>query len=342
MIKKSLKSSKTQIGRGLDIGTAFIVCAEKKGQEVVFRSQRNAFFDIEHTDFTKQMLTKSKVNYIIQGKTLNVVGDEALKFANLFSKEARRPLNKGVISPSEKEALPMVELILKTVIGRPRYPGEILYFSIPGNPLDADFDTVYHKNIFAGFLKKLGYKPKSIYEGLAVIFSELADENFTGIGISFGAGMVNVCLACMSVPVFTFSVTKAGDWIDRQVAKALAETASRVCAIKENKLDLTKEKEVTKIEQALSIYYDNLLDYVVENIIAEFERSKKPPELDKPITIVLSGGSTCPKGFLERFKQVLRKSDFPLAVGKVKMASEPLLSVAKGALVATLSDEENK
>ena len=77
-------------------------------------------------------------------------------------------------------------------------------------------------------VKKLGYKPKPLYEGLAVIFSELADENFTGIGISFGAGMVNICLACMSVPVFSFSVTKAGDWIDQQVAKALAETASRI------------------------------------------------------------------------------------------------------------------
>lgn len=342
MTKKASKSSKIQKGKGVDIGTAFIVCAEKKGNDIIFKTERNAFFDIERTDFTKQMLTKAKVNYIERGNTLYVVGDEAVKFANIFSKEARRPLNKGIVSPAEKEALPMVELILKTLVGRPKYQGEIIYYSIPGEPLDADFDLVYHKNIFAGFLKKLGYQPKAIREGLAVIFSELADQDFTGIGISFGAGLVNICLACKSVPVFTFSLTKAGDWIDQQVARALAETASRVCMVKENTLDLTKKKNLTKMETALSIYHNNLIDYVVENIKSEFERSKKPPELDKPISIVLSGGTTCPKGFLEKFKEALKKIDFPLKVNKVRMATEPLYSVAKGALIATLSDEENK
>lgn len=336
------KISKIQNGKGLDIGTAFIVSAEKRGNDVLFRSQRNAFFDIEQTDFTKKMLTKSKVNYIERGNSLYVIGDEAIKFANIFGKEARRPLSKGVVSPSEKEALPIVELILKMVVGKPKYPEEIIYYSLPGNPLDADFDVVYHKNIFAEFLKKLGYEPKTIHEGLAVIFSELADQDFTGIGISFGAGMVNICLACLSIPVFTFSLTKAGDWIDQQVAKALAETASRVCAIKESTLDLTKQKNLTKMDTALSIYYNNLIEYTLENIKAEFERSKKPPELDKPITIVLSGGTTCPKGFLERFKEVLKKINFPLKVGGVKMASEPLSTVAKGALVAALSDEKMK
>jgi len=336
------KASTTQKGKGLDIGTAFIVCAEKKGDDIIFRTQRDAFFDIEHTDFTKQMLTKTKVNYIERGDKLYVVGDEAIKFANIFSKETRRPLSKGIVSPQEKEALPMVEVILKMVVGKPKHQGEIIYYSVPGEPLDADFDVVYHKNIFAGFLKKTGYEPKTIQEGLAVIFSELADEDFTGIGISFGAGMVNICLACMSVPVFSFSLTKAGDWIDQQVAKALAETASRVCVTKEAALDLTKEKGLTKIETALSIYYNNLIEYVVENIKEEFERTKKPPQFDKPIPIVLSGGTACPKGFIERFKEVFKKVDFPLKVGKVKMATEPLYSVAKGALVAALSDEENK
>ncbi|MEK7523768.1 MAG: hypothetical protein AAB588_01930, partial [Patescibacteria group bacterium] len=242
--------STIQNGKGLDVGTAFIVGAEKRGKDIIFRSQRNAFFDIEHTDFTKHMLTKTKVNYIERGNSLYVIGDEAIKFANIFSKEARRPLSKGVVSPAEKEALPMVELIVKMVAGKPKYPGEIIYYSLPGDPLDADFDVVYHKNIFAEFLRKLGYQPKTIREGLAVIFSELADKDFTGIGISFGAGMVNTCLACMSIPVFTFSLTKAGDWIDQQVGKALAETASRVCAIKESSLDLTKRKNLTKMETA--------------------------------------------------------------------------------------------
>jgi len=132
-----------------------------------------------------------------------VVGDNALKFANVFDKEVRRPLSRGVISPEEKEALPMVELLIKIVVGEPKQAGEIAYYSLPGPPLDADFNLVYHKGVLQGFLQELGYTPKSINEGLAVVLSELAEEGFTGMGLSFG-GAWSMCASatcrCRSSP----------------------------------------------------------------------------------------------------------------------------------------------
>jgi len=329
-------------GKGLDVGTSFICCAEKQGNKIVFRAQRDAFFDIEYSDFTKEMLNKSKVNYIQKDEKLYVVGDEAIKFANIFNKNARRPLSKGIISPSEKEALPMVELIIKSIVGEPKYKEETVYYSIPGPPVDVDFNIVYHEKVAYSFLAKSGYTPKSINEGLAVVFSELAKDGFTGIGLSFGGGMVNMCLSYMSVPIFAFSVSKAGDWIDQQVAMAVDETASRICAIKESSLDLTKSVGLSKIETALSIYYDNLIEYILENIKIEFGRAKRMPRIDKPIAIVLSGGSALPKGFLDRFRNILTKVKFPLEVGEIRMASEPQYSVAKGALIAAIAEEEKR
>ena len=331
-----------QKGKGVDIGTMFVKCAMKEGKEIIFRSQRNAFFEVEHTDFTRNILDNSKVKYIIKENKLYVVGDEALQFANMFNKETRRPLSKGVISPTEKEALPMVELLIKSVVGEPNYKGEIVYFSIPGEPLDAEFNIVYHIKMLEGFLKTLGYTPKPIHEGHAVVLSELVEEDFSGIGLSFGGGMVNVCLSFMSVPIFKFSVAKAGDWIDQQVAMAVDETASRVSAIKESSLDLGKEGPLSKIESALSIYYNHLIEYVIENIKQELNKARRLPRIDKPITIILSGGTSLPKGFSARFKQILDQLKLPVSVGSVRMASQPLRSVAKGALVAASADESKK
>lgn len=321
-------------GKGLDIGTAFLVCAEKNNNEIIFRSQRNAFFEVENNDFTKNMLDNSKVKYIVKENKLYVVGDEALEFANIFNKDTRRPLSGGVISPKEKEALPMVELLIKTVLEEPFSEGEVVYYSVPGEPLDANFNVIYHERILNGFLKKIGYNPKPINEGYAIVLSELADKGFTGIGFSFGAGMVNVCLSFKAVPVFTFSLTKAGDWIDQQVSMVVNETASKVCSIKESSLDLTKNDNLTKIESALSIYHNHLMEYVIEHIKDEFSKTEKKPQIEKPIDIVLSGGTSMPKGFAERFKEIFIKSKFPLNIGEVKMASNPLKAVAKGALVA--------
>ena len=330
------------LGKGVDVGTVFVKCAIRKGDSIVFKSQRNAFFEVEFTDFTKKMLDDSRVRYIQKEGNLYVVGDEALKFANIFHKEARRPLSRGIISPTENEALPMVELLIKTVIDKPSAKGEIAYYSVPGEPLDADFNVIYHQKVLEGFLAKLGYTPKAINEAHAIILSELADEDFTGIGLSFGGGMVNVCLSYISVPIFIFSVTKAGDWIDQQVAMAVNETAARISSIKESSLDLSKHEGLTKTESALSIYYNHLIEYVIENIKDVFEKTEKKPRIDKPISIILSGGTSLPEGFAARFEQLLHQLRSPLEIGSIRMASEPVRSVAKGALVAARADESHK
>ncbi len=331
-----------QKGKGVDIGTVFVKCAHTEGEEIIFRSERNAFFEAEYAGFTETIFDESKIKYIIKDDKFYVVGDAALQFANIFNKETRRPLSKGVISPTEKEALPMVELLIKSVVGEPRYQDEIVCFSVPGEPLDADFDVIYHVKTIEGFLKTLGYTPRPINEGLAVILSELADKNFTGIGISLGGGMVNVCFSFISVPVFKFSLIQAGDWIDQQVATAVDEAASRISAIKESSLDLSKERDLNKIESAFSIYYNHLIEYVIENIKQEFNKVGGVPGTVDPMTIVLSGGTSLPKGFSQRFKQILDRIKLPVPVGEVRMAAQPLRSVAKGALIAAGADESRE
>jgi len=339
---KSVKEPRVQFGKGLDVGTAFVYCAQTQGDSVIFRSQRDAFFDVEVSDFAKEIFKKLHVRYIQKGDQLYVVGDEAIRFANIFNRNTRRPMSQGVVSPGEEDALPMIELIIKNVLGAPRREGETVYYSLPGDPVDADFDVIYHTNLVRSMIERWGYTAKPVNEALAVVLSELASENFTGIGLSFGGGMVNVTLAHLSVPIFSFSVAKAGDWIDEQAAKVTGSTASKVCAIKEKGLDLTKTEGLSRVEHALATYYDHLIEYVLAHIKREIERTRKMPTFDKPLTMVVSGGTASVPGFITHFKRVLKKLSFPLQVGEVRLASEPLYSVAKGALVMALSDERRK
>ena len=261
-MKKAVKRGRRSFARtkGLDMGTSFINCAEDRKGRVNFRSVRNAFFDIEHTNFTRRMLNRTGINYVKRDDKLYVIGDEALEFANIFNKEARRPLSRGVVSPEEKEALPLIEILIKSILGPAGQKGEPISYSVPGEPVDARINLTYHKTVVGECLSKLGYAPKPVNEGQAVILSELNDKNFTGIGISFGGGMVNVCMAFMAAPVFSFSISKSGDWIDAEAALAVDETTSKVCVFKENGLDLSKKKGLSRMEKALSVYYKNLIE----------------------------------------------------------------------------------
>jgi len=340
---KSATHQRQQMGKGLDVGTAFIYCAQKTGSQVGFKAQRNAFFDVESNEFIRDILRKSDIKHIRSSDSIFVVGDDAIRFANIFSRSTRRPLKSGVISPQEEEALPILELLIRSVLGRPAEEKELCYYAIPGAPVDAGFNIIYHQNIIQGFLEKQGYTPKPLNEGLAVIFSELAEDNFTGLGISFGGGMVNVCLAVMSVPVFSFSVARAGDWIDEEVARVTNMPISKVTTFKETSLDLRKpENRMTKPEQALSIYYDHLIEYVLAEVKKEIVRNKNIPEFEKSIPVVIAGGTVNPSGFLERFEQILKKAEFPLDIREVKLAPQPLYTVAKGTLIAAIADRHRK
>jgi actin-related protein len=178
----------------------------------------------------------------------------------------------------------------------------------------------------------------AINEGLAVIFSELEDQNFTGIGISCGGGMCNVTLAYLSIPSIMFSIPKGGDYIDQAVGAVVNEHATRVKVHKEEGLDLSRPPK-DKFEKALHIYYEDLVQTLVDALRRNFSRAEKLPKSDRALTIVLSGGSAKPKGFKEMFERNLKGTALPVEISGVRMASDPLTATARGALIAALYEK---
>ncbi|ELY76349.1 hypothetical protein [Natrinema gari] len=326
------------MAKGLDVGTMNILSAQQDGNDTVFVQQRNSFVEIEYSDMAEQMLSRSEVLHIRKDDKVYVVGDDALNFANIFNKETRRPMKHGILSNDEQSAIPMMKLIIEQVVGEPAYPDEKLYFSSPADPIDSDLSTLYHQKTIESFLDDMGYDSEPINEGMSVIYSELADNNFTGLGISFGAGMTNVCLSYYAVPVMKFSVARGGDWVDEQAARATGTPVDKVTSIKEDDFELDFTTDVGGVEGALSIYYENLLDYVIENIVKEVDEEDVEEGLDVPV--VVTGGTSSPSGFEALFRDHLADANIPFSISGVSHANEPLYSVARGGLVAARSDED--
>ena len=336
---KQQSDGRYEPGRGLDVGTANLAGAIQDVEgNVTIKIQRNAFIDIDADDYTRNMLTKLNVQYVVIDNKMVVVGDPAFELANIFNRETRRPMKDGVISPSESDAMPIERLLLENLLGPPNFPKEKAYFSVPAEPIDADFNVVYHKGVFSGLLKKIGYDPRNLVEGHAVVFSELAEDDFTGIGISCGGGMFNVCVAYKSIPALTFSTSRGGDWIDRNVATVLGIKASRAAALKEKGVNILNPRN--REEEAIEIYYRNLISYTLENIKKRFESSEGMPAFPEPIEIVCSGGTSMIGGFVEVFQDEFESIKFPIEVKNIRRAEDPLFSVSKGCLVAALSDAE--
>lgn len=324
---------------GLDVGTSRIVVAQKSGEEFQYQTQLNAFVSLPFSKLTENVLRKEQIPHSLQGREIIVHGNESERFADLLGVEIRRTMTRGVLNPSEPDSLAMIRQIISAVApaskdgkDRPK-----LCFSIPAAPIGADENLTYHEATLRQMLSDIGYEVKSINEGLAVIYAELESSNYTGIGISCGGGLCNVCLSYLSVPVISFSIPKAGDFIDNSTASVTGELANRIRILKEQSFQFNGNYS-DKTHQVLSVYYDDMIQSLVNGLKEAFLGSRNMPRLGRPIPLVLSGGTALPRGFRERFDKFLRTSDFPIALSEVRMATEPLHATAKGALVYALSD----
>jgi hypothetical protein len=331
----------------VDIGTCFLVSAHQdSNNQIQLKSIRDAFLDLENEATTKNMLGMSKVDYIEADDKLYIIGDSAVVMANMFKREARRPLSKGVISPGELEAEKILLVLLENILGKAKNDGETCFYSVPGNPADRDMDVIYHQAMFSKLIGSLGYKPISLNEAAAISYSNAAKENFSSLSISFGAGMVNICLMYQTMIGMAFSISRGGDWIDESAAKAVGSTASRLQSIKERGVNLTDatdgEAKNLREREALIIYYKSLVLYAFDAIRKEFEKRRGTIDLPHAIPIIISGGTSKAKNFLDFFKSAFDtvKDKFPIPISEVRMATDPLNAVAQGLLVAALNYDE--
>ena len=120
-------------------------------------------------------------------------------------------------------------------------------------------------------------------------------------------------------------------------ASVTGERPNHIRILKEQSFYLNGHFE-NKLQQVLSVYYDDMIQTLVAGLRNTFQNARNVPKLTRPIPLVLSGGTAIPQGFKERFETILRASDFPVDLSEIRMAADPLTTTAKGALVAALSD----
>jgi len=322
---------------GLDVGTSRIVIARRTEQEYRYESQLNAFVRIPLSKLTQAALERERIPHTSAAGEIVVHGDESEKFAGLLNTEIRRTMSQGVLDAREPDAMRMLGEILSHMLGKGNRERPKLAFSIPSAPLGAEGSLTYHEMTVRQILTELGYQPVSLNEGLAVIYAELENSNYTGIGISLGGGLCNVCLAYLSVPILSFSIARAGDFIDASAASVTGERANRIRLTKEDSFHFNGHF-ADKIHQVIGVYYDDVIRSLIEALKDAFARTRNLPTFSKPIPMVLSGGTALPPGFRDRFEKALWQQDFPIAISDVRLAQNPLHATAKGALVYALSD----
>ena len=333
------KKDKNVVCVGLDCGTMHLVAARSDTNEV--KVTRNVFLPVDKEEI--DITNLASINYV-EGpdNELFIIGSDAFEFANLFGQPVSRPMEKGLISAKEDAAIDVLTLMIQDLIGETKDKEVYCSYSIPAEPIDEERSVIYHERVFARILNNIGVNHTSVNEAMAIIYSECAKENFSGIAISFGAGMANCAISYKGIEAHKFSTARAGDWIDNMTAASSGMVANRVTNIKEKYMKLRGEVEVKarktkRVLEGLFYHHEALIDYTIKKIIKEFEE-KVDMEVDEKIPVVIAGGTSLPEGFVNLFKSSLEGYELPFDVSEVRRAKNPLTAVANGLLIRTMAD----
>lgn len=329
---------------GFDVGTYNLVCCKRnEKKDFVYKREVNAFLEMPlENDFVFQMMKQAGVPLIQRedAKIAYALGESAVNMAYTMTQlELKRPMKDGCVNPKEKDAFQILNIMVHSILDDVTHDKEILCYCVPANAINEETDADYHRkvveSIFKAFTSDKGYKvdARAINEGMALVYAELKEKMFTGIGVSCGAGMVNVAFSLFGAPVFTFALVNSGDWIDKQSAKATGETIAFINKTK-TKIDLDKEP-ATLVERAIKTQYELMIEKTVIGIKKGLESNKdKSAKLDAPVDIVVAGGTASPPGFDTLFEKLIRSAELPVEVGRVIRPADPLFSVARGCLIA--------
>jgi hypothetical protein len=338
---------------GHDIGTVFLQCArDNKDGKIQYNTVRDCYRVIDHVEEFEDTLKSQGAHYVVGEEKIYVLGSDAYVQAGMAEFGAgqsgspeeilKRPMKDGILNPdSPKMSMTILRELMKSCIEKdigPARENEVLYFSVPADPVDSNINNRFHKMMAQRYLESLGYDAYPIGEGLAVIFAEnprmyVSDGQvpFTGIGISMGGGQCNFCLAERGLPLDEFSIARAGDWIDSNTARMVGQPLTKVTRVKERDLNFDNIDQNNEIQLALECYYEEVINYVFGIFRKRFENNKG--SIDFPIDIILSGGTASPPGLDKKVEAMISKMDLPFEIHNVRKAKDMLRTVATGCYV---------
>ena len=339
------------MAKGLDCGTSFYIAAT----EDTVKKQRNAFLTVDgQVSQVKRMLKRQGIPFVEKAGKVHIVGQHAFNYAQIFStSELKRPMKSGLLNPTEKDALPVLNAIIGELLGDAK-EGETCVYCIPSKPIDVQREVSYHEDVLRTIIEQYGYSVKKIEEAVAIGYEGLVDTQLTGVAISMGAGMCNIAVMYQGMTALSFSVSRGGDWVDENVSMDTGVSQAKVTSIKETSttLDLSsanyqniyeEDTDEANVLIAIRSYYGALVNYLLTNLKVQFEGVENVPNFPDPVPIVIGGGTSLVKGFLDVFNEQFDQNEFPIPISEIIHIEDAHTAVARGCLSeAQLIEEDDE
>lgn len=352
---------------GIDVGTKTIAIAYKGDDgKTRFLTEINGYWPFERaTPFVENMLndpkkkrsdgTERPARWLKLDNKVVVLGRDAEEFAYAKNDTLLRPMAEGGIAADE-EAMTVLSAIIHGLLNMAelevgKFGEEVkICYCTTAPAINKESNIEYHQRVVDMILGNYETKAKKVVNNIKESHAIVLDmsQDATGIGISWGAGTVTVSYVKYGMEVYSFCWVGAGDWIDTQVAmrhgydpelfktrKKVAKETPTTVSRRKLDVDLTPGREPEdRLGMDIVMHYDVLISRVIEGVVQGFQAHEAEARIEEGVNIFMAGGTSSPRGFVQRVVKKMNELELPFSVGEVKRSSQPLYSVADGLLKA--------
>lgn len=327
----------------LDIGTYRMRSLRTRGNQLVGKSSRAIYAVLSDTKSARDLLDKTGTPYAICEESLIVIGDAAADISTLFGVPCISLFQAGKLPHDDPPARQVIRALLESLLPAPVSPGETCCMTLPCAPAVARPHADQDFQLLTQLVQLAGYRPLVFGSAMGVVLAELVSESFTGIGLTFGAGSCEVCLAHRGVEIAHYMLPLGGNWIDTELAKSSKnylwdaagekhlDTESAARWKTSNHLSLIRS--TSEQEKFLAELYGELVAHVVTESARELGPTSKACDLPQPLNVVVSGGAARIPGFLKLLRQHWDAAPISFKIGEIRLAVDSDFTVARGCLI---------
>ncbi|MFC6718220.1 chromosome segregation ATPase [Natrialbaceae archaeon GCM10025810] len=320
---------------GLDIGTAAIRVATGTADDPSIESIPAIVLPVDDAALEAADVSPADLAIVERDGTRYVVGADARAVAEAVDEEPEVPFADGLVSP-EPFAEPAFDALVERALEATAAETEDdrLSYTTPGSVIGAASASEDHRRAVARVLEGADVEATPIGAGFAVVYDQLGDNNYTGLGVRLGRQSTSVALAYYGVPVLSFTLPRGRDWIVERAAGETGHAKSQVEGVLEG-FALDPDAATGGVERALAGGYDAIAEALADAIREEADGSDVRDGIAVPVAVAGSGAI---EGVEYLVGGRLDGANLPFSIRGVRLADEPSHSAARGALRAAADD----
>lgn len=324
---------------GLDLGISRFRSLQRQQGRLLARQTATAYVALPNRPAQQKLVADARLCCWKTDDSLLIVGADAPLAAEAWQTPLIPLLPNARLPSDDPVGRQVAAQLLESVAGRSSDDRQNCTVVLPRDAGAGDPDAEF----FLRLLRLRGGDLQTIPAGLAVALSELGREQFTGIGVSFGAGGVSICLVERGSVRATAVTDRGGDWIDRQLAErqghVLWDAEGRrylnllAVAHWKSSPERSLAGPLNEGERWLRQLYGEALKAALREFRNAVTHEGCNGAFRQPLTVVLHGGCTAMAGFHSVWTEHWAEAGIDLPVRTPRRTEDDVWTVARGCLI---------